>query len=336
MNLITAVVIFFLVYWVTGVSETSNRIGFVKPGTMASQLGLKMGDEIVGLNGKKIDELDDVFLALYTDNGAELTVRNESGEHTVRVPRRLDEKEGFGILLYYEAKIKSLVPGSPAEQAGFKPGDIIAAIDGEPIFGWEHMRSIVEASPDTDKTFTVSRDGLDVQLKVHIGHTVMNEPDGTNRTIGRVGYHLDVPSRKVGIVESVSLSFKNTVFLAVHTFDFFVKLVTGRMSMKLIGGPVMIAQLAGESAQGGFMPLLGFTAFISVNLGVLNLLPFPVFDGGHIVILLFESLFRRKMSEKMRMAFQQAGTLLLLLLMIYITFNDIMRFEFIGHFFGKN
>ena len=336
MNLITAVVIFFMVYWITGVTETTNRIGFVKPDTVASQLGLRMGDEIIALNGKEVKELDEVFLALYTDNGAELTIRNESGEHTVRIPRRLDEKEDFGILLYYEAKVKSLISGGSAEQAGFKPGDIIVAIDGEPVFGWEHMRSIVEASPETDKSFTVERDGDKIQLQVHIGHAVLDNPDGTRRTIGRMGYHLDVPSRQVGMVESVSIAFKNTVFLSVHTFDFFVKLVTGRMSMKLIGGPVMIAQLAGESAHGGFMALLGFTAFISVNLGVLNLLPFPVFDGGHIVILLFESLFRRKMTEKMRMAFQQAGTLLLLLLMIYITFNDIMRFEFIGQLFGNN
>ncbi len=336
MNLITAVVIFFFVYWITGVSETSNRIGFVGPNTIASQLGLKMGDVIVGINGKKVDRFDDVFLSLYTDNSTDLTVKNESGERTVHISRRLDEKEEFGIHPYYEAKIKSFLPDSPAEKAGLKAGDVIAAIDGEPILGWEHMRFIVEANPDADKTFTIERNGSKVQLQVHIGHADNEKTGDAGQTIGRMGYFLDVPSRKVGMVESASMAYQNTKFLAVHTFDFFIKLITGRMSMKLIGGPVMIAQLAGESAHGGFMSLLGFTAFISVNLGVLNLLPFPLFDGGNIVILLVESLFRRKLSEKARMAFQQAGTLLLLLLMVYITINDIMRVDFITQLFGKN
>ena len=97
----------------------------------------------------------------------------------------------------------------------------------------------------------------------------------------------------------------------------------------------MIAQLAGESAKTGFSTLMGFTAFISINLGVLNLLPFPVLDGGHIAILLIESTTRRRLSTKARMAFQQAGTLFLLLLMLYITFNDIMRFDAISSIFGN-
>jgi regulator of sigma E protease len=336
MNLLTAVVIFFFVYWITGVSDNTNRIGLVKSGTMAAEIGLELGDEIIGLNGQEIDQLDEVFLSLHTDDSTELTVRGKNGERTVNISRRLAEKEDFGILLYYEAKIKSVVPDSPAEKAGIKPGDIIVAIDGQPVVGWEHMRSIVEANPDTRKTFTVRREGSDIDLDVEIGHSMRKDSDGAEEVIGRVGYGLDVPVRKVGPAEATVMAYKNTVFLAVHTFDFFIKLVTGRMSMKLVGGPVMIAQLAGESAQSGFMSLLGFTAFISVNLGVLNLLPFPVFDGGHILILLLEAVSRRKLSEKARIVFQQAGTLFLLLLMIYITFNDIMRFDFVNRLFGSH
>jgi regulator of sigma E protease len=135
-------------------------------------------------------------------------------------------------------------------------------------------------------------------------------------------------------VESVVLSFDYTVFLATNMLDFFGKLITGRMSSKLLGGPVMIAQLAGESAKSGFTDLMGFTAFISINLGVLNLLPFPVLDGGHIFILFIESVIRRKVSPRLKMALQQAGSLVLLLLMLYITFNDVMRFETIANLFG--
>ena len=116
--------------------------------------------------------------------------------------------------------------------------------------------------------------------------------------------------------------------------DFLGKLITGRTSAKLLGGPVMIAQMAGESAKSGFANLMGFTAFISINLGVLNLLPFPVLDGGHIFILLSEAIIRRKLSLRVRMAIQQAGSLALLLLMLYITFNDVMRVETVAKLFG--
>ena len=116
--------------------------------------------------------------------------------------------------------------------------------------------------------------------------------------------------------------------------NFFVKLVTGRMSPKLLGGPILIAQIAGESAKSGLASLMGFTAFISINLGVLNLLPFPVLDGGHITILLIETVIRRKFSVRVRMAIQQAGSIILLLFMIYITFNDILRFDKIARLFG--
>ncbi|MFC1509898.1 RIP metalloprotease RseP [Candidatus Omnitrophota bacterium] len=336
MNLVTAVVIFFLVYWVTGVADSTNTIGFVKNDTLASQVGLRIGDEITEVNGKEITQLDEVFLALIADNSTVLTVRNDDGERMIDIPRKLEDQENFGIALYYEAKIKSVISDSPAEKAGISPGDIIIAIDNEPVFGWEHMRSIVEANPDTEKIFTISRGGKEIILPVNIDHISQDDPDGKEKIIGRVGYHLDVPVRDTGMVESLEMAYVNTKFLAVHTLGFFVKLLTGSMSVKHLGGPVMIAQLAGESAESGFSSLLGFTAFISVNLGVLNLLPFPVLDGGHIVILFIETIFRRKLPEKIQMAFQNAGALFLLLLMLYISFNDIMRTEIIGRLFGGN
>jgi regulator of sigma E protease len=141
-------------------------------------------------------------------------------------------------------------------------------------------------------------------------------------------------NRDVGFIESAVLSVENTVYLARLMLDFFAKLVTGRMSAKLIGGPVMIAQMAGETAKTGFASLMSFTAFISINLGVLNLMPFPVLDGGHIFILVVEGIIRRKVSEKFKLRLQQAGSLVLLTLMLYITFNDFMRFDAIAKLFG--
>jgi len=335
MNLATAVVIFSLLFWVEGVPEQTNRIGYVTEGTYAEELGLKPGDEITAVNGEKIETLDQLFLWLYTEDEVTLTVRNESGERTVRVTRRLDENEDFGLMPYYEARVDRTIEGSPAEKAGFMPGDVVLAIDGKPIRGgWIHMTKVIEANPGHRLVFTVERNGSQVTIPVTVGREEEQQPDGGVKTVGRVGLAIRFSTNEVGPLESVRLAFERTGYMAWQTLAFFGKLVTGRISPKLVGGPLMIAQIAGESARTGFSTLLGFTAFISINLGVLNLLPFPVLDGGHIFILLIEAVTRRKLSVRVRMAIQQAGSIILILFMIYITFNDLLRFDTISKLFG--
>jgi len=335
MNLATAVVIFSLLFWVEGVPEQSNRIGYVTEGTYAEELGLKPGDEITAVNGEKIETLDQLILWLYTEDGVTLTVRDESGERTVRLTRRLDENEDFGLMPYYEARVDRTIEGSPAEKAGFMPGDVVLAIDGKPIRGgWIHMTKIIEANPDRRLVFTVERNGSQVTIPVTVGREEEQQPDGGTKTVGRVGLAIRFSTNRVGPLESVRLAFERTGYIAWQTLAFFGKLVTGRISPKLVGGPLMIAQIAGESARTGLATLLGFTAFISINLGVLNLLPFPVLDGGHIFILLIEAVTRRRLSVRVRMAIQQAGSIILILFMIYITFNDLLRFDTISRLFG--
>lgn len=212
---------------------------------------------------------------------------------------------------------------------------MVVAIDGEPVVGgWIHMTEIIEKNPGRRMEFTVRRNDGIKQLSADIESKEEPQPDGSEKTVGKVGLAIRFTTKKVTPLEVVPLAFERTVYIAGQTLGFFGKLVTGRMSPKLIGGPVLIAQVAGESAKSGFATLFGFTAFISINLGVLNLLPFPVLDGGHIAILLIEGIIRRKLSVRFRMAMQQAGSIVLLLLMIYITFNDLLRFDTISRMFG--
>lgn len=334
MNLLTAVFIFLVLFYVHGVPETTTKIGGVSEGTLAAEMGLKVGDEVVRVQDGAIERLEELLLPLYTDKEVAVTLKDENGLRTVVAPRMLEQQEDFGIVPYYEAKIETVLDESPAEKAGFLSGDVILEIDGEPIHGWYHMSTIVQAHPEQEMVFTLLRDGARVNPPVLIEKSTEEQEDGTRKTVGRIGVSLAVSTRKVGLYESSELAVKNTVFLASHMLDFLGKLITGRTSAKLLGGPVMIAQMAGESAKSGFANLMGFTAFISINLGVLNLLPVPVLDGGHIFILLSEAIIRRKLSLRVRMAIQQAGSLALLLLMLYITFNDVMRFETVAKLFG--
>ncbi len=292
MNIVTAVVIFIVLFVINGIPESSKIIGFVEPGTLAEEMGLMVGDEIVSVQGKEVERMEEMLLPLYTEDNVTITVSKNEQTRTLTASRKLEQNEDFGGLPYFDARIGTILSGSPAEKAGFQPGDIIDAINEEHVNGWYHMSRIIRTNPDTEMTFSLLRDDSEITVPVAITHFTEDKPDGTSETVGRIGVTLQVSTRKVGIIESSHLAVKNTAFLITHMLDFFGKLFTGRMSTKLLGGPVMIAQMAGESAKSGFSNLMAFTAFISINLGVLNLMPFPVLDGGHIFILLIETAVR--------------------------------------------
>ncbi len=335
MNLVTAVVIFFILFMSEGIPETSARIGAVEPGSVAEKVGLVPGDSFISVNSKEVRRMEDVLLPLYTEKKTTFTITDASGKtREVVIARKLGEKEDFGIVPWLAPQVGSVLPGSAADKAGLLAGDTIAAIDSTRLTGWYDIHRIVKASPGKLLTFTVIRNGDSLRVPVTPAVMSNTRPDGTKENIGRIGVRVPSVNRKAGPAESFTQAVNQTWFFAKSTLDFFVKLVTGRMSPKLLGGPVMIASMAGESAKTGFATLLGFTAFISINLGVLNLLPFPVLDGGHIAIIIAEAIVRRKISVKAKMAVQQAGTLILLLFMFYVTFNDIMRTDAIMRLFG--
>jgi regulator of sigma E protease len=333
MNIFTAVVIFFFLFYFKGVPEDTTIIGNVESGTLAYEMGLRAGDEVLEIQSKVIERFDEILLPFYMDENATITVNSSGMTKTYTASRKLEEKEDFGLSPFYEAQI-GIVDGGPADEAGLLEGDIVAGIGDMAVSGWYQMSKVIRANPDKEMSFTLMRDGSRIKIPVLIGHTNEDQPDGSKKTVGRIGASLLYSNRKVGLVESAQLSVQNTAYLSKLMLDFFGKLVTGRMSAKLLGGPIMIAQMAGETAKTGIASLLSFTAFISINLGVLNLMPFPVLDGGHIFILLIESVTRRKVSEKMKLRLQQGGSLVLLSLMLYITFNDFMRFEAISKIFG--
>ena len=336
MNLAAAVIIFFLLFLSEGVPETSTRIGAVEPGSVAAQIGIASDDRIVGVNGKNVKRMEDVFIPVYTEKRTVLSLSDSMGKiREVVVPRKIGEKEDFGIVPWIEPKVGAVISGSPADKAGLRAGDVITVIDSVGLSGWYDMNRIIRANPGKRMMFTILRDGSTLQIPVTPALKFATRHDGGKERFGQIGVRIPTGNRKTGTADAFIQSLRQTWFFAKSTLDFFIKLVTGRMSPKLLGGPVMIAEMAGESARSGFATLLGFTAFISVNLAVLNLLPFPVLDGGHIATIIVETVMRRKLSLKARMAIQQAATVILLFLMFYVTFNDIMRLDTITRFFGK-
>jgi len=223
-----------------------------------------------------------------------------------------------------EPVVAQVVEGMPAEKIGLQPGDRIVSIDGQAISSWTELSNIIHKIPQTAIELEIERDG-DVFRQSVVTHYQVVLQDGRPDTLGAIGIAPEFYYREVGFLESMQAGAQSTF----NSFSIIITslrmLVTGEASLKDLGGPIMIAQLAGETAKAGWIPLLTFIALISVNLAFINILPIPGLDGGHILVTLVELISRRKLTIKVRLVIQQIGMAFLLLLMATVILNDIGR-----------
>ncbi len=236
-----------------------------------------------------------------------------------------------GITLYTgipevstEPVIAKLIPDHPAEKAGLTLGDKVLQINGEPVETWKEMTNLLHKLPNSEVHLSVEREGAQREVSFHSTfQTVVN--DGRIDTIGFIGIAPDISYRKSSIPEALSAGVRSTGYGLGLIVMSLKMLATGDASMKDMGGPIMIAQWAGETAKAGWIPLLSFMALISVNLAFINILPIPALDGGHILITAIQVIIRKPLSLRVRMVIQQIGMAFLLVLMITVIFNDILR-----------
>lgn len=220
--------------------------------------------------------------------------------------------------------INTVVAGSPAEEAGIQSGDRVRSIDGVTVDTWDEMTKIVRKSPDKKLHFVIERDGKMVETDV----TPKAKPDD-KEPVGQIGVSSQALVGAVIKADNILMSPILGVQAVWEWCGVIVesvkKLVTAEVSAKNIGGPVLIAQQAGAQAKEGVLPLIMFMAVISVNLGILNLLPIPVLDGGHLFFFMIEALIGKPLDIKHREIAQQIGLVLLLALMVFAFYNDIVR-----------
>ncbi len=219
------------------------------------------------------------------------------------------------------------LPGQPAAQAGIQKGDRILAIDGHRLADWTDMVKAIQESRGRPVTMLVQRQGRRLQIRVTPRRVTTKNLFGEEVTIYRVGIQASQERlvRRVGVWEAITGAFQKTYAAGELIIMTVVKLIQRKVSVDNLGGPILIAQAASQAARYGAAPFLDLTALISVNLAILNLLPIPALDGGHIFFFLIEAVRRKPVSEKVREKATQVGMGLLLLLMLFLFYNDIAR-----------
>jgi regulator of sigma E protease len=228
------------------------------------------------------------------------------------------------------ARVDTVVPASAAAAAGFKPGDLVTAIDGEKIESFADMQRIVSVSAGEPMTIEVERANALVTLKATPQLKEIKDHFGNVHRLGVLGISRsmapgDIKTQKMGPVDAVVEGAKETWFIVDRTFGFIGGVFTGREDAKELGGPIRIAQVSGQVATAGLVPLIHLVGVLSVSIGLLNLFPIPLLDGGHLLFYGIEAVRGRPLSERAQEMGFRIGLALVLMLMIFATFNDILH-----------
>jgi regulator of sigma E protease len=339
-NFLFAIVAYWALF-MPGVMVLQPAVGAVEPGSYADRAGLEYGDKIVAVDGVAVRDWEaalvaildtmvatgEVPLALEDARGGQRRAVLDVGSDAARLTEPGVLFDGLGFEVWQPpAVIGGIMPGAAAEGAGLIAGDRISGIDGEPVQSWNDLLEIVQARPGEAVTVEYVRDGYAASVDLVLGE------DGTgDERRGKIGIELAntwedyYVLRTYSPFESLTAAVEKTWTSTMFTVRMLGRMVTGDVSIKNISGPINIAQFAGESAERGMTYFLGFLAIISISLGVLNLLPIPVLDGGQIVYQVAELVKGSPLTERAQIIGQQIGILALLLLMSFAFYNDIAR-----------
>jgi regulator of sigma E protease len=339
MNLVLAVVLLAFVLLqgadVLAFLERPAVVGAVQAGSPAEKAGILPGDTITkfGTADVRTWEHLDMAVAARPEREVDVTVQRNGSAQQLKVRPDLTElttRNGarfevgaIGVLPDANPIVATLVPGKPAEAAGLKVDDVIIAIDGERmVFASQIAQTISKKPGDQPIEFRVRRGGAEQVIRV----TPYREGD---RTMVGLGPREETRSYKPSFFEAIGMSVQRNIEMAGLILNTLKDLVTGEASPKQLMGPVGIAQLSGESAQAGWIALLSLMASISLNLGLLNLMPIPVLDGGHIFIMAIETISRRDFSLQVKEKMLFVGFVLLMTLMVTVIYNDLTRIAWI-------
>lgn len=345
-NLVFAVLLYWMLF-VSGVTSLAPYVGKVEPQSQAASAGFHSMDEILQVDGKDTESWEDVTMAMVSLIGenaeVRFTVRPENSTATVeRVVEIQNWMQGqekihpmklLGMDPYFPEVppvLGELVPDKAAQRQGLQSGDRVLEINGVPINTWEEWVTLIRANPGTEMNLLIDRNGSQITMPI-----VPDEIVGPNdERIGQIGAHLPeelskypdfmLRDRQYGPLEALPKSVAYAWSRITLTLMSIEKMITGMISLENLSGPITIAKVAGDSASYGFEAFFSFMAYLSISLGVLNLLPIPVLDGGHLMFYLVEMVKGSPVSEKVQAIGNGLGLSLLVMFMGLAFYNDIM------------
>lgn len=343
-NFLFAIVAYWAMF-VVGVPGLQPVIGAVAPGSPAAVAGIESGDRFASVAGTDTPTWEAALLGLLdgviSNEPFRVTVEGADGRARELVldagsPRALTEPgallPGLGVTPWQPvvpAVLGEIETGGAAERAGLRPYDHVTAVDGAPVADWRSLVERVQAAPGERMVLTVERDGRSLDVPVRVGIAEAGE-----RVVGRIGAGVHIPDGlfagmeaelRYGPVAAIGHGARKMVEMSVLTVRMLGRMVVGDVSLKNISGPINIAQYAGYSASVGAVPFLAFLAIVSISLGIINLLPIPILDGGHLVYHLVELVKGRPVSEHTEIIGQRIGLGMLAMLMGLAFYNDLAR-----------
>jgi regulator of sigma E protease len=335
MNLLLAVILTAVVLY-QGVEKGSYEdqpvvVGVVTEGSVAAKADIQPGDRIVSVAGRGVDTWEQFLMAVGSKPDREVSIgllRNGL-EQTRKVTPAVVGRSRFefgdiGVLPNVHPHVGAVSTGSAAEKAGLQNDDVVLAVDDVPITFSYQLKAAISKHPEQPIALTILRNGEK--------QTIQATPARQGNE-GLLGIRIadDTVKNKPGFGQAISLSVEKNIEMARQIFQTLGGLITRETSPKQLMGPIAIAQLSGESAQLGWISLITLMAMISLNLGLLNLMPIPVLDGGHIFIMALEGVARRDFSLAVKEKMLMAGFAVILLLMVTVIYNDLTRISWIEH-----
>ncbi len=333
MNIVLAVVLltglYMFKYQRPAYHERPAELGYVEKDSPAAKAGLQAGDVIVRLDGLENPNWEAVEIKVISspDQPLQVTARRSGELFTTTLTPEVEPRNRTGVAgwaPYMPAIIRRVDPGYPAEKAGLLPDDQVVAVNGEPLKFRPRLPQLVQESKGRPVELTIQRQGRPLSVRLA---AVMGDVPGMDRKMWRIGVDLrdDMIERRLSFPAALRESLATNKKFALLIFEFVGKMVERKMSPRSLEGPIGIARLSGEAAREGLPQLINLMAAISLNLGIFNLFPIPILDGGVILLLAIEGLIRRDLSLQVKERIVQVGFVFLVLVAVFVIYNDIVK-----------
>lgn len=323
MNFAFAFAAFLALFSAYGIDTIESTVVSAAENSPSAAAGVLRGDRVLRVDAREVANEYQLSEALKAAQGRGITLQVLRDGQTLKLELPASDQENYGLEVLLLTAVGQVLEGMPAEQIGLQPGDRITRVAQQPVRDWEEMKEQISSHPGETILIEWERDGQLMQSQI----TPQAHAEG-EETVGQIGISPLMSQTPISPGQALALSAKVVYKSSWLILDFLRQLFQGDRSTDELGGPLRIAQLAGQTGEQGLKPFVSFLAMLSVNLAIINLLPIPVLDGGLLTFLTLEAIRRRPLTVRQHQLFQQIGLAIMLFIMVLVTFNDLNQLVF--------